>query len=48
MKIYELRWIPQDEKEWISGNTLIKAINFVEEPGGEVISRDKVVIIDEE
>lgn len=26
----------------------IKEINFTEEPGGEVLSRDKVVIIDEE
>jgi len=26
----------------------IKEINFMEEPGGEVLSSDKVVIIDEE
>jgi hypothetical protein len=26
----------------------VKEINFVEEPDGEVLSRDKVVILDEE
>lgn len=29
-------------------SVFVKKINFVEEPGGEVLSRDKVVIIDEE
>jgi len=26
MKIYELRWTYQDEKEWVSGRTIIEAL----------------------
>lgn len=26
MKIFELRWTSQDEKEWVSGRTLIEAL----------------------
>jgi len=26
LKIFELRWTSQDEKEWISGNTIIEAL----------------------
>ena len=26
MKIYELRWTSQDEKEWVSGRTVIEAL----------------------
>lgn len=29
-------------------SAIVKEINFVEEPGGEVLSKDKVVVLDEE
>ncbi len=29
-------------------SAFVKEINFVDEPGGEALSRDKVVVLDEE
>lgn len=43
MKIYELQWNEQDEKEWIAANTVIEALIFYSElTGTSLIDWDEV------
>ena len=52
MKIFELRWTSQDEKEWVSGRTIIEALKtYLSVTGTDIVDledEDEIIEVSKE
>ena len=52
MKIFELRWTSQDEKEWVSGRTIIEALKtYLSVTGTDIVDledEDEIIEVPKE